>query len=472
MRKQLTTRAQVSGYRFVLRRMDHALLRRDPRMISDPMASQSRSLVVGLILALVITGGCGILALIRPQGAVGDSKIVLAKESGALYVRVEDVLHPVSGLASARLVVGEAAAPTSVKDKRLSGFRRGPEVGIVGAPAQILGPAAAWTEGATPWLVCDRTTPAPADEPTARDALETMVGSVAAGAADGGAVLVRRDDDYFLLFEGLRAPVDPADPVVRRISGLDGARARAISAPLLDVFELTDPVAVPQVPGRGQRSAALAGSTVGEVVRVSDADRDRLYVVLADGVQPVGEWAADLIRAGDPAATPIATAPAAAVAAAPVVRRLPLAELADHRPQLRTLSDAPVLCAAASADGKGGGTVELRTFEGTPGPAAPVALAGADGAGDALDAAYIPPGTGEYVVAAQPGGERRDGLFYISDSGVRYGIPNEETARILGLLHRPRPVPWSVLSAIPAGPDLTRAAAAVTRDGTPMMLSP
>ncbi len=471
MRKQLTTRAQVSGYRFILRRMDHALLRRDPRMISDPMASQSRSLIVGLVLALVITGGCGVLALLRPQGAVRDAKIVLAKESGALYVRADGVLHPVTGLASARLVVGEAEQPASVKDAKLADLPRGPEVGIVGAPAQILGPVKAWTDGADPWLLCDRTRPAPSDKPTARDALDTMVTSDDAGVADDGAVLVRRGDDHFLLFRGARAAVDPADPVVRRIAGLDGASARAVSANLLNAFAPVDPIVVPQIPGRGQPSSAVRGSRVGDVVRVTDADRDRLYVVLMDGVQEVGAWAADLIRAGDPAGAPIGTASAATVAAAASRRSVPVTALPDRRPALRAVRDAPVICAAASADGQGGGSVELRTFRTPPGSGAPVTLAGADGAGDALDAASIPAGSGEYVVAAEPGGERRDGLFYVSDSGVRYGIPDTATAQILGLQHKPRPVAWSVLTALPAGPDLTRSAASVTRDGKPITLS-
>ncbi|ADG79951.1 Type VII secretion protein EccB OS=Tsukamurella paurometabola (strain ATCC 8368 / DSM / CCUG 35730 / CIP 100753 / JCM 10117 / KCTC 9821 / NBRC 16120 / NCIMB 702349 / NCTC 13040) OX=521096 GN=Tpau_3367 PE=3 SV=1 [Tsukamurella paurometabola] len=471
MRRQLTTRAQVSGYRFVVRRMDHALLRRDPRMISDPMSSQSRSLIVGLILALVVTGGCGLLALIRPQGAVGNSKIVLAKESGALYVRSDDVLHPVTGLASARLVVGEAASPAQVKDKRLQSYRRGPEVGIIGAPAQILGPSAAWKEGATPWLLCDRTTPAPVDKPAERDRLDTLVTSVASGDADDGALLVSREGKYHLLFGGVRAAVSVDDPVIRRVAGLDGASARSVSAALLNAFAETDPLAVPQIAGRGQPSAVIAGSAVGDVVKVADADRERLYVVLADGVQPVGRWAADLIRAGDARATSIETVPAAVVAAAKTVRSVPVRDLPDQRPKIRGLKDAPVACVAAGADGKGGGTVELRTFRALPTPGAPVTLAAADGAGDDLDLAYVPPGTGEYVLAAQPGGDRRDGLFYVSDSGVRYGIPNAEVAQMLGLMHQARPVAWSVLGALPEGPDLDPKSAAMTRDGTPITIS-
>ncbi|WP_280228711.1 type VII secretion protein EccB, partial [Nocardia cyriacigeorgica] len=47
MPAQLTTRQQVNGYRFLLRRLDHALVRRDVRMLHDPMRSQLRSLLVG-----------------------------------------------------------------------------------------------------------------------------------------------------------------------------------------------------------------------------------------------------------------------------------------------------------------------------------------------------------------------------------------------------------------------------------------
>lgn len=42
-----TTRWQVNGYRFLVRRMEHALVRRDVRMLHDPMRSQSRALAVG-----------------------------------------------------------------------------------------------------------------------------------------------------------------------------------------------------------------------------------------------------------------------------------------------------------------------------------------------------------------------------------------------------------------------------------------
>ena len=72
MASQLTTKAQVNGYRFLLRRLEHALVRRDVRMLHDPMRSQMRSLIVGIVLGVLGLAGCAILAFIRPQGAVAE----------------------------------------------------------------------------------------------------------------------------------------------------------------------------------------------------------------------------------------------------------------------------------------------------------------------------------------------------------------------------------------------------------------
>ena len=67
-----TTRWQVNGYRFLVRRMEHALVRRDVRMLHDPMRSQSRALAVGVVIASLGLAGCAALALFRPQDKIGD----------------------------------------------------------------------------------------------------------------------------------------------------------------------------------------------------------------------------------------------------------------------------------------------------------------------------------------------------------------------------------------------------------------
>src|ERR1700744_625899 len=106
MPAQVTTREQVNGYSFLIRRLEHALIRADSRMIHDPMRGQMRSLMVGLVIAVLVAGAAGVLAFFKPTPNLGDAQILLSKSNGALYVRIGDRVRPVLNLASARLIVG------------------------------------------------------------------------------------------------------------------------------------------------------------------------------------------------------------------------------------------------------------------------------------------------------------------------------------------------------------------------------
>ena len=50
---RLTTKVQVSGWRFLLRRLEHAIVRRDTRMFDDPLQFYSRSAMVGVVIAAI-----------------------------------------------------------------------------------------------------------------------------------------------------------------------------------------------------------------------------------------------------------------------------------------------------------------------------------------------------------------------------------------------------------------------------------
>ncbi|MFT4088337.1 MAG: type VII secretion protein EccB, partial [Gordonia sp. (in: high G+C Gram-positive bacteria)] len=148
MSRQTTTRAQVSGYRFGLARAEHALVRRDTRMLHDPMRAQLRALIAGAVVGLLILAGAGVYGVIRPQPTVGDA-VIVADGSGGLFVVIDSVLHPVANLASARLIVGSPAAVKTVGKQAISSSPRGAALGIAGAPASLPGPArpgtSAWT---------------------------------------------------------------------------------------------------------------------------------------------------------------------------------------------------------------------------------------------------------------------------------------------------------------------------------------
>src|SRR4051812_10364205 len=104
----------AGGHRVLIRRLENALVCRGTSMHDDVLRTQSRSLLAGCVVAALVTAVCAILALVKPQGAIGSAPIVMARESGALYVRIDDTLHPAMNLASARLVAGSAANPVVV----------------------------------------------------------------------------------------------------------------------------------------------------------------------------------------------------------------------------------------------------------------------------------------------------------------------------------------------------------------------
>lgn len=105
-----TTKAQVSGHKFLQRRVEHGLILGDIRMIHDPLASRRRALIFGSIAVAFLAIGSGMLAWLQPNPNPGDAPIVRSQQ-GQLFVLVNDSYHPVSNLASARLIAGEPAAP-------------------------------------------------------------------------------------------------------------------------------------------------------------------------------------------------------------------------------------------------------------------------------------------------------------------------------------------------------------------------
>lgn len=113
--------------------MEHALVRGDVRMLDDPLRAQSLSLISGCVLAAIAVAVCAVLAVLQPRGDVGNAAIVMVRESGAVYVRIGDTMHPALNLASARLITGVTEKPALVDAAALNRTRRGPVVGIPGA---------------------------------------------------------------------------------------------------------------------------------------------------------------------------------------------------------------------------------------------------------------------------------------------------------------------------------------------------
>ncbi|MER7453420.1 type VII secretion protein EccB [Nocardia beijingensis] len=494
MSAQLTTRAQVNGYLFLLRRLDHALVRRDVRMLHDPMRSQSRSLLTGAVLGLLGVAGCAILAFLHPQGAIGDANIIMGKDSGALYVVIPDAqnhhtLHPVLNLASARLITGNNAFPTSVKDAKLGSVPRGPLLGIPGAPAALPGSA---QRTRSDWTLCDEVALS-ATGSAAGATSATMTVLAGRPALDGHiratthaeAMLVQRGDRTYLVYDGKRAEVDQHNMVMSRVLRLGAQRPRPATTGLLDAAAEAPALTPPQIadagqPGPGRLSTVPVGGVIA-VAGVTGSDRPDLYVVLSNGVQPVSAFAAQVIRNADShGMNEIKTVPPDVLDNMPIVHSLPIDQFPIDTPKILSAEEAPIVCVSWS---KGLGTVQgasgnpsdrstVTLLAGSklplPDSVKPVTMAGR-GAGDHVDAAYIPPSTGEFVQVTGMGGDsiRRESLFYVADNGIRYGIADLATATMLGLEKTPRLAPWAIIGQLVPGPVLSKQDALVSYDTLP-----
>jgi type VII secretion protein EccB len=458
MAYQPTTRLHISGYRFMRRRTECALLGRDLSSVNEPMRAPAQSLMVGLGLAVFLLAGCVVLALLRPQPGLSTAPIVMEKQSGALYVRLGETLHPVLNLASARLIAKTNADPQPTVATALSRARRGPLLGIPGAP-QFLGTPLGHDE--LRWTVCD-----------SHDGTTVVVGRgegpQSHHLARDQTLLVRPSSggSTYLLYGGRRSVVNLADAAVERALGPEGQVPRTVSTALLNVIPEASPLTAPRIPDAGG-SSSLPGFPVGSVLRVTRTGGDQFYVVLTDGVQRVGQLAADLVRFTNPRGTRtvISVAPDV-IRNAPAVTRLPVSGFPDQAKNPPP-SDDGTLCAgwtyAASGDVDVSFSIGGLPLSDDQGPAS---LAQADGEGPAVDAVYLPPGRSAYVRATGlSGGNVRAGTrYFISDNGVRYAVHDDDAAHDLGMPDALIAAPWPVLAKLPAGPELSRANASVAQD--------
>jgi type VII secretion protein EccB len=487
MPAQVTTRAQVNGYRLLVRRLEHALMRADSRMIHDPMRGQMRALLIGAVIAVLICGGAGVLAFFRPTPNFGNSTIMLSKSNSTLFVRIGDHLHPVLNLASARLIVGKSDPPKQVDDKFLNTVPLGPTVGIVGAPSSINGGDDMVTSS---WAVCDSTQLPSVTEQARASSVETTVLANDPVLSDNiravspeQTILTRVGATTYLVYNGVRAAINPADPTLRNALRLGDSEIRAVSPGLLNSFPLVDPIVPVDIQGVGEPTSYLPETyPVGSILKTADSRGAQLYVVLREGLQPISAVTADIIRYGNPqsptASEPTGISPAI-VSAVPIVHTLRVDRYPAAPPRFVHADPDRVVCMSWQHNNSGAeATTRLLVGNRLPLPndAQPVRLATADGGGPGLDSVYLRSGTGEYVQATgnEPHSRAMGQLFYIDDVGLRFHVTDEATATTLGLVgvktpgsknEMPQSAPWPVLALLPPGPELSQQAALIAHDG-------
>jgi type VII secretion protein EccB len=483
-RRGFVTRHQVSGWRFVMRRIASGVALHDTRMLVDPLRTQTRAVLMGVIVLIAALGGCFVFSLIRPNGSAANNPVLADRSTTALYVRVGDQLHPVLNLASARLIAGRAVNPTLVKSGELDKFPLGNLIGIPGAPERLVQN----TRKDADWTVCDAASGAAAGVTVIAGALDSD-GARAATLGAGNAVLVSNPTGTWLLWDGRRSRINLADHAVTGALGLgtEIPAPRPIAAGLFNAIPEAPPLSAPVIPGAGTPPAfgLPVPAPVGAVVEAhglesSSANGTLYYAVLPDGLQPVSPVLAAMLRNSNSYGLDQPPRLSAdKVAKLTVSRQLDTSRYPEQRISLLDAAHDPVSCAHWSKLA-GASTNSLTLLAGSALPIPDAVhtedLAGA-GAGGTANRVAIAPGSGYFAqtVGQNTASPTAGSLFWISDTGVRYGIDNEaaqggvtgnaKTAEALGLSSPSTPIPWSILSLYAPGPTLSRADALLAHDG-------
>jgi len=469
------TKHQISGWRFLVRRISNGVALRDTRMLTDPLRRQGRALSVGALLGAVLLAGAFVLSILRPAGVSGTQPILADRSTNALYVLVDTDLHPVLNLASARLIVGKPDNPVTVKPGEIDKFPLGNTLGIPHAPSRMVQSA----DRDARWVVCDT-----AEGPDAGTTV--IIGDPVTGSGHAGpmpassAVLATSSgsDTTWLIWAGKRSQIDLEDAAVTAAVGInvDTPAPRIIDRALLNLIPQSPPLIVPFIgnagdPPRFVWPAPGAAPVIGSVVVDRDENnRTRFYAVTADGLESVSSVIAAILRANNahglvepPALTPdqVAKAPKSSTIA-----------VSDYPSELLTVLDPttePVACGQwVKLDGAPTSTLTLLAGQSLPISDGTTPLSLAAGGPMSAQRVVMPRGSGYFVqvTGQQPESDTKESVFWVSDLGVRYGIEAAENepaspAEALGMTAEPLPIPWSVLSLFAAGPTLSKADALV-----------
>jgi type VII secretion protein EccB len=484
-RRGFVTRHQVSGWRFVMRRIASGIALHDTRMLVDPLRTQSRAVLMGVLILITGLVGCFVFSLIRPSGSTGNNAVLADRSTAALYVRVGDELHPVLNLTSARLIAGQPANPTSVKSSELDRFPRGNLIGIPGAPERMVQNSSRDAN----WTVCDGISGG------SRGAHSTGVtviagpldnrGARAAALSSEHGILVDSGTNTWLLWDGRRSQIDLADHAVTSALGLgsDAPAPRPIAQGLFNAIPEAPPLTAPVIPNAGAPPSFSVPAPIGAVVvsygleprDKTSSDTARYFAVLPDGLQPISPVLAAILRNTN--SYGLQQPPrlgADEVAKLPVSRLLNTARYPGQQVGLVDAARDPVTCAFWSKPA-GAATSALSLLSGSALPVLEgVRTLDLVGAANGATRVAVAPGTGYFAQSVGGGASApaAGSLFWVSDTGVRYGIDTEadghgKTIEALGLKEPAVPAPWSMLSLFATGPTLSRADALLAHDGLP-----
>ncbi len=452
---------QLHSYQFMIQRVVAALVMRETDPSQSPFRRAMGATLASVLIAGIGLGGVAAWAAIRGYGAkTGRDQVavLVEKETGATYVRLQGTLHPVANYASALLIAGNNST-VRVSRTTLAGETRGPLLGIPDAPDSLPEPKGLSNAA---WVVCS--TAQGTDAKAGTRSVLTIGRPVAGGQALGDRAVVARhpvDGSLHLIWRQRRYPM----PDAQILRFIDTSTAVPVSVALLDNLEVAATIGRIRLDRHGQPSDAVRDRRVGEVIAVRQLGQpDKFGVVTSRGVAPITAFQAELLRndpqyaafVGRTEVTQLAPSELNGLPPAP-----PLTVPNDTAPPVTTpeVVDARTggLCASAE-NGKGVTGVRV----GVPVAAGRTETPGRTARGSVLaDRVEVAGGAGALVEAQAAPGATGGALSLVTDRGVRHPLSDPVKGRdVLGYGKvRPVQMPSGLVDLVPAGPALDAEAA-------------
>ncbi|MFL6055850.1 MAG: type VII secretion protein EccB [Actinoallomurus sp.] len=461
-----TRKDLLQAHRLMTQRAAQALMLGEPDTPEFPLRRLNVASFIGLMAAVLVTAGFGIVGLLKPSSANGitdPGTIIIEKETGARYIWcLDDVkkLCPVANYTSAKLLTGTGQAKQALVSRdALANYDRGPTVGIPGAPDTL---PAANKLVKMPWSVCVRS----ADLTLAGHAsLVTLV----AGKQIGGqplpgdkAILVQAGNQPWVIWRNKRMQAS-TDEVAALTSSTTVPR---VAPKWLNALPAGADFKAPTIPGLGQKVAGPQGQAkVGQIFTVANVtgSTSASYVLLSDGLAQLTEIQARLLQADTTVKSALGGSvtstrldPGVFAQAPRHSGSLTSPDLEGAMPSFLQYTDSSPLCATYS-DQTGNSGAQVSVGADLPPPPDNVY-----GGANNVDQLVFPPG-GAALVGVLPSQGKAGSIstVYLVTEGRRFGLQSKDLAQKLGytLSTDAVPVPAGVVELIPAGPVLDPTAA-------------
>ncbi|MDI3417959.1 type VII secretion protein EccB [Streptomyces luteolus] len=314
-------RDELSAYTFAKKVVVSSLLEPAGNGTEENAPRPLRAVVPGLVIGALILAGFGAWGMFKPRVPKGwdepGAKVIVGKESTTRYVVLttgkgkdkKTLLHPVTNLASARLLLKpEEYGVVQVDDEILDAGKPplGPILGIPYAPDRL--PPEDEAGKAKRWAVCQQPGGGKGD-PVQQAAFvfadRDLKKTEGKSRLSGGQILYvndKRGKRYLVDASGTKYLVAgrAGDLLERALVGLNKKPQPVTDAWLATLHE-GSPVDFPRIPGTIGAPADIDGglsgqeNQVGRVLRAQTGDGPQHYVVLQGTVQPVSDFTAWLL---------------------------------------------------------------------------------------------------------------------------------------------------------------------------------